>query len=171
MKIVNYTAVLLLLISVIITWGINTTLKKERSKENIVVDLLEHHVSNKELANLADIIVEGTFLSQIDQINYESDEIHTIIGIYSFDIIRELIGNTDLSNNIYISFGGTVLPRRISPNTNYLVLLKKSGLTYDNKDVYSFVSISQGIFEVNGRDYINGSLKYTEEEFHEEFSQ
>ena len=64
----------------------------------------------------------------------------------SFEVVESYLGKYQAGDKIFISYGGTVFPQDIETSGEKIMYLKKNILNYSNQEVYSFVSVSQGIY-------------------------
>lgn len=107
---------------------------------------MELIMNDDAILDMADIIIEAKNIKMVDEIEYCTENVNAIVYIYSADVLTNYYGDYKSGDTIYISYGGTILPEGINEDTNMVLLLKDNTLNYYNNDVYSFVSISQGIF-------------------------
>lgn len=141
-----YMILILLLSMVIVSTVILLKMVYKNTATEIYIELMETTVSDSELLELCDIIVQGECTGKVDEIIYVNENVQALVSIYSFDITECYYGEVDKSETILISFGGTALPSDIAMSTDTIVYLKENALDYKGEKVYSFASISQGVF-------------------------
>lgn len=102
--------------------------------------LTEEKVTNKELKNMSDLIIEGSITKKVKEFEYEDEYASSIVSYYLCNVDKKIQGECD--NQIYINYGGTVLPESVQYNEKVTLYLVKSGFKEEGKDVYCFSSIN-----------------------------
>lgn len=115
------------------------------NKRDIVVGLIENQVSAQELWAMSDVVVKGEISSKIDEFDYEGDTLNSVYSLYNFTVSEEYFGLED-TDSIIIAYAGTKLPDGLEMNEQYIIYLVRNSLNYDGNNVYSFVSLSQGVY-------------------------
>ena len=116
------------------------------SSEEINLTFMEISLDDDEMLNLADIVVKGKIVNKVDEIIYSKGNLEATVSIYKFLVTECFYGDLHKGDEILISFGGTILPQETHNNSDLIVYFKKNTIDYKNTDIYSFVSVSQGIF-------------------------
>lgn len=119
---------------------------KTPDNSGIVVQGMEITLLDDAILEMTDIVVKGTNIQMVDEMEYHDEKVDATVFIFSFEVIESYFGEYEAGDEIFMSYGGTVLPEGINSNTNMILFLKKNILNYNNSDVYSFVSVSQGIY-------------------------
>lgn len=161
-KMVAYT----LLCLTILTTAISSMLIKRASVEGNynIVNHIEMILDDEEILNLAEVVVSGEHLEKKDEVLYNNNGIRATVSIYSFDVTDCYLGDFQLGKEIFISYGGSFLPEELNVEGEKVMYLKKNILQYENQDVYSLVSVSQGVFteELQMKNQLGYSFDVTE---------
>jgi hypothetical protein len=125
----------------------NNTVNKKNNNSTMTV-ASEIVVTNEQLIDMSDIIVKGKIIKALGKYDLELDYFGETALIervnYEFELSEVLKG--EKIKNITISCTGGFLPNGIELNNEYVLCL--THIQGDYKDAYSFVSPSQGSFEV-----------------------
>lgn len=133
---------------VILSSSILVILYSQSDKEGrIIVNFLEKDVSDEELLDMSDMVVKGRITEKIEEIEYKGETVDTVLSLYKFEITEAYLEETGKADEIVISYAGTELPDEINTNDEYVVYLTRNTLCYSNYDIFSFVSLSQGIYK------------------------
>lgn len=154
MKLLLVISIFLAAFSTVVLGGMHHHLNDDK----IIVDLIERKVTEQELWDMSDVVVKGTILNKIDEINYESDTANSVIGLYRFDV-TEGLKIPENCNEFIIAYAGTELPDSVVIDQEYVVFLVDNSLQYEGKNVFSFASLTQGVFK-----YENGWINNSGEE-------
>jgi len=132
----------------IVTIAISSLLVKKSNagEKYCAINNIEAVLEDEEILNLAEVVVKGTQIEKKDEIIYNNNGICATIGIYSFKTEECYLGNIQSGDEIFFSYGGSFLPEELNCEGEKIIYLKKNILQYEDQDVYSFVSVSQGVF-------------------------
>lgn len=126
---------------------------KNNKEEKIIVNFFEKDVSEQELLDMSDMVVRGKITEKIEEIDYKSESIEAVLSLYKFEVTEEYYYTDEESgqDEIIVSYAGTELPEEIIMNEEYVLYLTRNTLNYGDDDIFSFVSLSQGIYKNEGQ--------------------
>ena len=161
-KIVAYTLMCLTILTTVIS---SMLVKRASVEENYnIVNHIEMILDDEEILDLAEVVVSGEHLEKEDEVLYNGNGIRATISIYSFEVADCYLGDAQSGDEIFISYGGSFLPEELNNEGEKVMYLKRNILQYENQDVYSLVSVSQGVFteELQMRNQLGYSFDITE---------